>query len=496
MAKEYILALDQGTTSSRAIIFDRAKRMTASAQREFRQYYPREGWVEHDADEIFASQYAVIIEALAKSGLRTEDIAAIGITNQRETTVIWDRRTGKPVCGAIVWQCRRTADIVEELLKEPGLSDHIRQTTGLIPDAYFSATKIKWILDHIPGARQKAENGDLLFGTVDSWLIWKLTGGQVHATDRTNAARTMLYDIHKLDWDERLLRALDIPRSLLPEVRPSCGDFGQADIEGVRIPITGVAGDQQSALFGHGCIGKGEAKNTYGTGCFMLTNTGTDAVPSRSGLITTIAAGTGDEVLYALEGSVFVGGAVIQWLRDEMRFFTSSGDVEYLARKVPDSGGVIFVPAFTGMGAPYWDMYARGMLIGLTRGTRQEHIVRAAEESIAFQIADLLHAMEQDMGSPLVELKADGGACRDNFLMQFQADISDRSVYRPDTAEMTALGAAKLAGYAVGIWHDEDLHADTGKGTRFTPSMDIQQRDKALARWHEAVRRCANWAST
>ena len=453
--EKYILSLDQGTTSSRAILFDGEQNIIGISQKEFTQIYPQEGWVEHDAMEIWSSQYAVMMEVIAQSGVDPAHIAAIGITNQRETTILWDKATGRPICNAIVWQCRRTASIVDQLMAD-GLGDHIRKTTGLIPDAYFSATKIKWMLDHVEGAREKARRGEILFGTVDTWLLWKLTGGAVYVTDVTNASRTMLYDIHKLCWDDTLLQALDIPKAMLPEVRSSSEIYGYTEIQGVKVPIAGIAGDQQAALFGQTCFEPGDAKNTYGTGCFLLMNTGSVPCESRNGLITTIAVGRDGGVQYALEGSVFVGGAVIQWLRDEMRFFTESRDAEYYAQKVPDNGGVYLVPAFTGLGAPYWDMYARGTLVGLTRGTRREHIIRAAQESIAYQVADLVHAMESDTGVPLTQLKADGGASRDQFLMQFQADIIDREVRRPAIRETTALGAAYLAGLAAHVWQDTD----------------------------------------
>ena len=391
----YILSLDQGTTSSRAILFDREQNIMGVSQKEFTQIYPREGWVEHDAMEIWSSQYAVMMEVIAQSGVNPAEIAAIGITNQRETTVLWDAATGRPIHNAIVWQCRRTADIVDAL-RADGLEGHIRAATGLVPDAYFSATKIKWILDHVEGARARAERGEILFGTVDTWLLWKLTGGAAHVTDFTNASRTMLFDIHKLDWDDTLLKALDIPRAMLPQVRSSSEVYGYADVQGARIPIAGIAGDQQAALFGQTCFSPGDAKNTYGTGCFLLMNTGRVPCESKNGLLTTVAIGLDGGVEYALEGSVFVGGAVIQWLRDEMRFFTESRDAEYYAQKVADNGGVYLVPAFTGLGAPYWDMYARGAIVGLTRGTKREHIIRAAQESIAYQVADLVRAMEAD----------------------------------------------------------------------------------------------------
>ena len=491
---KYILALDQGTTSSRVILFDREQNILGVSQKEFTQIYPKEGWVEHDAMEIWSSQYAVMMEVVAKSGMPAEEIAAIGITNQRETTILWDRETGKPIYNAIVWQCRRTADIVDQLLAD-GLEEHIRKTTGLIPDAYFSATKIKWILDHVEGAREKAERGEILFGTVDSWLVWKLTGGAVHVTDYTNASRTMLYDIHKLDWDDTLLRALDIPRAMLPQVRSSSEIYGYTEIQGVKVPIGGIAGDQQAALFGQGCFSPGDAKNTYGTGCFLLMNTGEEACESKNGLITTIAIGLDGKVQYALEGSVFVGGAVIQWLRDEMRFFTDSRDAEYYARKVPDNGGVYLVPAFTGLGAPWWDMYARGSIVGITRGTKREHIIRAAQESIAYQVADLVQAMEADTGIPLTALKADGGASRDLFLMQFQADIIDREVRRPAIRETTALGAAYLAGLAAGVWKDlDEIRRLWVCDISFLPNMEEETRGKLLSDWHRAVGRSRDWA--
>ena len=491
----YVLALDQGTTSSRAILFDREQNILGVSQKEFTQLYPREGWVEHDPMEIWSSQYAVMMEVVAQSGVNPKEIAAIGITNQRETTIVWDRETGRPVYNAIVWQCRRTADIVD-MLTAQGLADHIRKTTGLIPDAYFSATKIKWILDHVAGAREKAREGKLLFGTVDTWLTWKLTGGAVHVTDYTNASRTMLYDIHNLCWDETLLTALDIPAAMLPQVRPSSEVYGYADIQGASVPIAGIAGDQQAALFGQTCFEPGDAKNTYGTGCFLLMNTGATPCESRNGLLTTIAIGLKDGVQYALEGSVFVGGAVIQWLRDEMRFLNDSRDAEYYAQKVPDNGGVYLVPAFTGLGAPWWDMYARGAIVGITRGTKREHIIRAAQESIAYQVCDLVTAMENDTGITLTQLKADGGASRDMFLMQFQADIMNRSVRRPAIRETTALGAAYLAGLATGVWKDqEEIKGLWACDTMYHPKMEEETRQKLLAGWHKAVGRSQNWAN-
>ena len=491
---KYILSLDQGTTSSRAILFDSEQNIVALAQKEFNQYYPRSGWVEHNPMEIYSSQYAVMMEAVTESGIDVADIAAIGITNQRETTIVWDKNTGRPVYNAIVWQCRRTAEIVDDLRKK-GLTDYIRQTTGLVLDAYFSGTKIKWILDNVDGAQERAERGELLFGTVDTWLLWKLTGGKVHATDYTNASRTMLYNIHTLEWDERLLQELGIPRSMLPEVCDCSHVYGTCNIQDVDVPIAGIAGDQQAALFGQGCFHAGDAKNTYGTGCFLLMNTGTEACESRHGLVTTIAVGLNGKIEYALEGSVFVGGAVIQWLRDQMRFIGEARDAEYYAQKVPSTGGVYLVPAFTGLGAPYWDMYARGTIVGITRGTKPEHIIRAAQESIAYQSADLVTAMEKDTGVSLNELKVDGGASRDRFLMQFQADILGKQVRRPMIRETTALGAAYLAGLAVGIWKDRDeisklWHCDS----TFEPRMEADERAEHLKGWSKAVGRSLHWA--
>jgi glycerol kinase len=492
--KKYILALDQGTTSSRAALFDRQQNMIGIAQKEFTQIYPREGWVEHDPMEIYASQYAVMMELLAKHSIAVDDIAALGIANQRETTVLWEKATGRPVHNAIVWQCRRTAPIVDALVRD-GLSAYIRKTTGLVPDAYFSGTKIKWILDHVEGAREKARRGEILFGTVDTWLVWKLTNGASHVIDRTNASRTMIFDIHALDWDERLLEALDIPRACLPEALPSSGVVGTASIQGVDIPIAGIAGDQQAALFGQCCFSAGEAKSTYGTGCFLLTHTGAAAVESRSGLIATIAAGIGEKPEYALEGSVFAGGAVVQWLRDEMRFITESADVEYYAGKVADTGGVYLVPAFAGLGAPHWDMRARACIVGITRGTRHCHIIRAAEESIAYQVLDLIRAMENDTGVKITELKVDGGACRDGFLMQFQADIMNGTIRRPLIRETTALGAAYLAGLAVGFWDSlEELRSLWRRDRTFEPAMDDPRRRQLVEGWHRAVGRSLDWA--
>ena len=492
--KKYLVALDQGTTSSRAIVFDRSQQIVASAQKEFPQLYPQAGWVEHDPLELYSSQYGVMMEAITRGGIDPAEIAAIGITNQRETTIVWDRDTGEPVYHAIVWQCRRTAALCDRL-RADGLTEHIRAVTGLVPDAYFSATKIRWILDHVPGAQEHAERGELLFGTVDSWLVWKLTRGRVHATDVTNASRTMLFDIRRLDWDETLLQVLRIPRCMLPDVRPSSGDIFFCFLQGVLIPIAGAAGAQQAALFGQCCFAPGEAKNTYGTGCFLLMNTGETPCVSRHGLVTTIAAGLGGHVTYALEGSVFVGGAVIQWLRDEMRFLSEASDAEYYAQKVDSTGGVYVVPAFTGRGAPYWDMYARGAIVGITRGTKREHIIRAAQESIAYQSMDLVAAMEKDTGVPLRELRVDGGASRDAFLMQFQADMLATPVRRPVIRETTALGAAYLAGLAVGIWHGPDeLRRQWRCDVSFLPHMTAEQREKNRRGWAKAVGRSLDWA--
>ena len=492
--KRYVLALDQGTTSSRAILFDQEQKIVEMAQKEFTQLYPREGWVEHDPMEIYSSQYAVMMEVIAKSGVNVSEIAGIGITNQRETTILWDRKTGRPIHHAIVWQCRRTAGIVDQL-KADGHTESIRQATGLIPDAYFSATKVKWILDHVEGARERARRGEILFGTVDSWLIWKLTGGAVHVTDYTNASRTMLYNIKTLEWDQKLLDILDIPFEILPEVHNSSEIYGYTAIQDEQIPIAGIAGDQQAALFGQTCFGKGEAKNTYGTGCFLLMNTGTTPCDSKNGLLTTIAIGLDGKVQYALEGSVFVGGAVIQWLRDELRFITESRDAEYYARKVDSTGGIYIVPAFTGLGAPYWDMYARGCIVGLTRGTKREHLIRAAQESIAYQSMELVEAMEKDTGTPMSELNVDGGASRDTFLMQFQSDILNKPVCRPQIQETTALGAAYLAGLATGVWKDqEEIRRMRGNTVRFLPNMHSETRETLVRGWKKAVGRSLDWA--
>lgn len=491
--KKYVIALDQGTTSSRAIIFDREQNIVGIGQKEFAQLYPKQGYVEHDPLEIYASQYGVLVEVFARSGVTPQEVAAIGITNQRETTIVWDRHTGRPVYNAIVWQCRRTAPICEEL-KERGLSDYIRDTTGLLIDAYFSGTKIKWILDNVPGARERAEAGDLLFGTVDTWLIWKLTEGRVHVTDYTNASRTMLYDIHNLCWDDRMLDELGIPHSMLPDVRSSSEVYGTFNMQGEEIPICGIAGDQQAALFGQTCFERGDAKNTYGTGCFLLLNTGEEPCRSRNGLITSIAAMAGGKVQYALEGSVFVGGAVIQWIRDELGLISDSHDSEYFASKVEDNGGVYIVPAFTGLGAPHWDMYARGAIFGMTRGANRNHLIRAALESIAYQSKDVLDAIVADTGIHLSELRVDGGASANDLLMQFQADILGIPVRRPMIRETTALGAAYLAGLAVGFWKDLDEVRERWTLDKiYTPSMEPQQGEKLCAQWRRAVSRAKGW---
>ena len=494
---KYIVALDQGTTSSRAILFDEKQNIVGVAQKEFNQIYPREGWVEHDPMEIWASQCGVLSEVIARAGISQHDIIALGITNQRETTIVWDKNTGKPVYNAIVWQCRRTAKICDELKSIEGFDEYVRNNTGLLVDAYFSGTKIKWILDNVEGAREKAEKGELLFGTVDTWLIWKLTNGKVHATDYTNASRTMLYNIKELKWDEKILKTLNIPKALLPEVKDSSGTFGYANLGGKgghRVPISGVAGDQQSALFGQTCFEPGESKNTYGTGCFLLMNTGDRFVKSNNGLITTIAIGLDGKVQYALEGSVFVGGASVQWLRDELKLISDSKDTEYFARKVKDNGGVYVVPAFVGLGAPYWDMYARGAIFGLTRGANKNHIIRATLESIAYQTKDVLKAMEEDSGIKLNGLKVDGGAAANNFLMEFQADILGEKVKRPTVLETTALGAAYLAGLAVGFWETkEEIKAKWILDKEFSPNMEEDERTKKYAGWKKAVERTKMW---
>ena len=491
--KRYIIALDQGTTSSRAIAFDRAGHIVAMAQKELTQIYPQPGYVEQDPLEIYATQSGVLAEVLAKGDIPPEEVAGIGISNQRETTILWEKDTGRPVYNAIVWQCRRTAGICEEM-KEAGCEDYIRQSTGLLIDAYFSGTKIKWILDHVPGLRERAKRGEILFGTVDSWLVWKMTGGAVHITDYTNASRTMLYNIRELCWDETILAMLDIPACMLPEVRDSSEIYGTVNLSGCDVPIAGIAGDQQAALFGQCCFDKGDAKNTYGTGCFLLMNTGEDLCLSQNGLVSTIAIGLNGKVKYALEGSVFVGGAVVQWLRDELRFIGEARDSEYFATSVPDNGGVYVVPAFTGFGAPHWDMYARGAIFGLTRGSGRSHIIRAALESIAYQTGDVLEAMEQDTSAAITALRADGGASANNFLMQFQSDIINRPVHRPQSTETTALGAAYLAGLAVGFWSGTDeLRTQMQIDRVFTPEMEAATREKLLRGWNKAVSRSMRW---
>jgi glycerol kinase len=483
----YILAFDQGTTSSRTLVFDHDTNIVAVAQREFRQIYPQPGWVEHDATEIWDAQLGTARDAIAKAGARPEDIAAIGITNQRETTVLWDRATGEPVYHAIVWQCRRTTDICEEL-KARGLADDIRARTGLVVDAYFSGTKVKWILDNVPGVRARAERGEICFGTMDSWLLFKLTGR--HATDYSNASRTMMFNIHEKRWDPVLLEALGVPESLLPEVLPTSMVYGETSLLGGSIPVAAMAGDQQSALFGQAAHQPGEGKNTYGTGCFLLVNTGARATPSKHGLLTTIAWGLNGEITYALEGSVFIGGAVIQWLRDELRLVGSAAESEALASEVPDSGGVYVVPAFTGLGAPWWDMRARGTITGLTRGSGRAHLVRAALESIAFQSADVARAMQEDLGQPITELRVDGGACANNLLMQHQANVLGVPVLRGKTLETTALGAAFLAGLATKFWASPDDIRNAWKLDRqFDPQWTEDQRQAALTGWAEAVAR-------
>lgn len=495
MGKDFIMALDQGTTSSRCIIFNKQGEMVAVAQKEFTQIYPKAGWVEHDAMEIWGTQVGVAKEALAKAGLEAEDVAAIGITNQRETTVVWNKNTGEPIYHAIVWQCRRTAEYCDEL-KAKGFDKIIKDKTGLIVDAYFSGTKIRWILENVPGARELAEKGDLLFGNIDTWLIWNLTKGKVHVTDYSNASRTMIYNIHDLKWDEEILAELNIPASMLPEVKTSSEIYGETDdtVFGSPIPIAGDAGDQQAALFGQLCCKEGMAKNTYGTGCFLLMNTGNQPVESKNGLLTTMAACYNGKPEYALEGSIFVGGAVIQWLRDELRIISNSAESEKYAAEVEDTNGVYLVPAFVGLGAPYWDQYARGTIVGLTRGAKKEHLIRAALESMAYQTYDVLNAMEQDSGIRLQALKVDGGACANNFLMQFQADVLDTPVERPAVIETTALGAAYLAGLAVGYWKDlDDINSSGIAPTTFTPDMEAEKRDKATAGWHKAVGRSRDW---
>lgn len=493
MSNRYIISLDQGTTSSRCVIFDQNSNIKEVVQKEFKQIYPKPGWVEHDPMDIYASQYSVLVEAVAKSGIQMRHIVALGITNQRETTIVWNKNTGKPIYNAIVWQCRRTADIAEKI-KTDGMEEYVRNNTGLVPDAYFSATKLKWILDNVEGAREQAKNGELLFGTVDTWLIWKLTGGKVFATDHTNASRTMLYNIKELKWDEKLCNYFDIPMNMLPEVKNSSDDYGYVSISGYDIPIRGVAGDQHAALFGQACFNKGEVKNTYGTGCFLLMNIGDEFIKSKHGLITTLAATSDNKVQYALEGSVFVGGALVQWLRDEMRFIIDASDTEYFAKKVKDNNGVYIVPAFTGLGAPYWDMYARGTIFGLTRGANRNHIIRASLESIAYQTMDVIEAMKQDINDDIKSLKVDGGASRNNFLMQFQADIINSKVERAKIMETTALGAAYLAGLYVGLWKDTDeIKKSWSVGAEYKPTLEASIKDGYIKKWHKAVKMAMGW---
>ena len=487
---KYIMSLDLGTTSCRSILFDKNGQICSVAQKEFTQYFPEPGWVEHDAEEIWATQKGLMFEALEKLGVEMSDVAGIGITNQRETTVVWDKHTGRPVCKAIVWQCRRTAEYCDEL-KAQGLADMFREKTGLVLDAYFSGTKLKWILDNVPNARERAEAGELLFGTIDTWIIWKLTHGKVHVTDYSNASRTMLFNIHTLEWDEEILKILDIPRQMLPEVKASSCLYGhtEARIFGEEVPIAGAAGDQQCALFGQTCFAPGEAKNTYGTGGFMLMNTGEKPVASKNGLVTTIAWGVDGKVEYALEGSIFVAGAAIQWLRDQLGLIRDSAESEVLAKAVPDTNGCYMVPAFVGLGAPHWDQYARGAIVGLTRGTNRNHIVRATLESLAYQVTDVLKAMEEDSGIKLGTLAVDGGACANDFLMQFQADIINTVVARPKTIETTAMGAAYLAGLAVGYWQSkEEIKANHVIAKEFAPNMEEAHRAKLLDGWKKAVK--------
>ena len=493
---KYIMALDAGTTSNRCILFDEKGEICSIAQKEFTQYFPKPGWVEHDANEIWSSQLGVAVEAMAKLGIGADDIAAIGITNQRETTIVWDKNTGEPVYNAIVWQCRRTSEYCDTL-KDKGLTDKFREKTGLIIDAYFSGTKLKWILDNVDGVRERAEKGELLFGTVETWLIWKLTKGKAHVTDYSNASRTLLFNIKDLTWDKEILEELNIPESMLPEPKPSSCVYGYSDASffGKEIPIAGAAGDQQAALFGQTCFNPGEAKNTYGTGCFMLMNTGETPVYSQNGLVTTIAWGLDGKVNYALEGSIFVAGASIQWLRDELRIIESAADSEYMAKKVKDTNGCYVVPAFTGLGAPYWDQYARGTIVGLSRGVNKYHIIRATLESIGYQVNDVLHAMKADSGIDLAALKVDGGASANDFLMQFQSDIINAPVKRPSCVETTAMGAAYLAGLAVGYWNSkEDVIKNWAIDKVFSPIMGEDERERKIKGWNKAVKYSFGWA--
>jgi len=493
--RKYIMALDSGTTSNRCILFDKEGNICSLAQKEFTQYFPQPGWVEHDADEIFASQLEVAKQALQNIGATAGDIAAIGITNQRETTILWDRRTGRPIHNAIVWQCRRTAPYCDQL-REEGWVTPIQEKTGLVIDPYFSGTKIRWLLENVPGARELADNGNLLFGTVETWLIWKLTGGSVHVTDYSNASRTMLFNIHTLSWDEEILQKLDIPASILPKAVPSSCIYGQTDAAflGAPIPISGAAGDQQAALFGQTCFTPGQSKCTYGTGAFLLMNTGSTPIESKNGLVTTVAWGLNGEVTYALEGSIFMAGAAIQWLRDELRFIESAADSEYMARKVPDTNGCYVVPAFTGLGAPHWDAYARGAILGLTRGTNKYHIIRATLDAITYQVNDVLGAMEADSGLALETLRVDGGAAANGYLLQTQADISAAQVVRPVSVETTAMGAAYLAGLAVGFWQNlEDIKRNWGIDRVFTPGLEEASRRSRIAGWQKAIGRAGEW---
>ena len=497
MEKKYVVALDQGTTSSRCMIFDREQNVVSMAQKEFAQIYPKAGWVEHKPIDIYVTQYGMLMQAITQMGIDADEIAGIGITNQRETTIVWDKHTGLPVYNAIVWQCRRTADLCEKIKEDKELTEYIKENTGLLVDAYFSATKIKWILDNVSGAREKAEAGDLLFGTVDTWLVWKLTNGKVHVTDYTNASRTMLFNIRELKWDERILKALDIPACMLPRVCNSSEIYGTTNINGTEVPICGIAGDQQAALFGQTCFEKGDVKNTYGTGNFILMNTGGTMIRSKNGLITTIAYGLNGKVAYALEGSVFVGGAVIQWLRDKMRFFSESPDADYFGAQVKDNEGVYFVPAFTGLGAPHWDMYARGTIFGLTRGTTRNHIIRAALEAIAYQSKDVIDAMAADTGVDIREIKVDGGASVSDIIMQFQSDITQKTLRRPMIRETTALGAAYLAGIAVGFWKDTDeVKQHWSLDKLYSPKMDSATRDRLLKGWRKAVECVKVWSKS
>lgn len=492
----YVMALDAGTTSNRCILFNKKGEMCSVVQREFNQYFPKPGWVEHDANEIWASMFSVAVEAMQKIGAEASDIASIGITNQRETTIVWDKNTGEPIYNAIVWQCRRTSEYCDEL-KAKGLTDSFRQKTGLVIDAYFSATKLKWILDHVKGAREKAEAGDLLFGTVETWLIWKLTKGAVHVTDYSNASRTMMYNINDLCWDEEILAELNIPKSMLPEAKPSSCVYGETDqaLFGAPIKIAGAAGDQQAALFGQTCFLPGEAKNTYGTGCFMLLNTGTRPVFSKNGLVTTIAWGIDGRVTYALEGSIFVAGAAIQWLRDEMKLVESAADTEYMAKKVKDTNGCYVVPAFTGLGAPHWDQYARGVIVGLTRGVNKYHVIRATLESICYSANEIVQAMEGDAGIQVSSLKVDGGASSNDFLMQTQSDISNVPIMRPACVETTAMGAAYLAGLAVGYWESkEEIIKNWSIGKQFEPKISDELREKKIKGWNKAITYAYDWA--